>query len=161
MPCVYATAVYSLFDIGHLQKGQSVLIHSACGGVGIAAIQLARMVGADIHVTVGNEEKTQYLVDTFQIPRSRIYNSRNTSFIEGVMRETNNQGVDLALNSLSGELLHATWRCIAEFGTMVEIGKRDLLGAGKLDMDVFLANRSYCCVDLDQLQFKRRDICKR
>lgn len=160
MPCVYATAVYSLFTIGGLQKGQSVLIHSACGGVGIAAIQLARMIGADIHVTVGNEEKIQYLVDTFRIPRNRIYSSRNATFLDGVMRETDGRGVDLALNSLSGELLHTTWRCIAEFGKMVEIGKRDLLGAGKLDMDVFLANRSYCCVDLDQMQSKRRGPCK-
>lgn len=155
MPTVYATAIYSLFDVGGLSKGQSILIHSACGGVGIAAIQLARMVGADIHVTVGNDDKVQYLVDTFQIPRTRIYNSRNDSFVEGVMRETEGVGVDLVLNSLSGELLHATWRCVAEFGKLVEIGKRDLMEGGKLDMDVFLANRSYLCVDLGQLQRKR------
>lgn len=67
------------------------------------------------------------------------------------MHETEGQGVDLVLNSLSGELLHATWTCVAEFGTMVEIGKRDLIGNGKLDMNPFLANRSYSCVDIDQL----------
>lgn len=67
------------------------------------------------------------------------------------MRQTNGKGVDVALNSLSGELLHATWRCIAKWGIMVEIGKRDLIGAGKLDMDVFLASRSYCCVAIDQI----------
>ncbi|KAJ3526674.1 hypothetical protein NM208_g11075 [Fusarium decemcellulare] len=160
MPCVYATAIYSLIDIGGLKHGQSVLIHSACGGVGIAAIQIARMLGAEIYVTVGSEVKVKYLMDVFGIPRHRIFNSRNDSFVEGVARETGGVGVDLVLNSLSGELLHATWRCVAEFGKMVEIGKRDLMGSGKLDMDVFMANRSYCCVDMDQMCFKRRAICK-
>jgi NADPH:quinone reductase-like Zn-dependent oxidoreductase len=113
------------------------------------------MVGADIYVTVGNEEKVQYIMKTFNLPRNRIFNSRDTSFAEGIMRETCGRGVDLVLNSLSGELLHATWRCVAPFGTMVEIGKRDALGSGKLDMDVFLENRSYCCVDLDQICLRK------
>jgi NADPH:quinone reductase-like Zn-dependent oxidoreductase len=123
-------------------------------------MQLARMAGAEIFVTVGNDEKVKYLMETFGLARNRIFNSRNASFVDGITAETRGKGVDLVLNSLSGELLHATWRCVAEFGTMVEIGKRDLLGAGKLDMDVFLANRSYCCVDLDQICFKRRSVCK-
>lgn len=109
------------------------------------------MLEAEIFVTVSTEEKVEYLVSIMRLPRNRIFSSRNTSFASRVMQETQGRGVDLALNSLSGELLHQTWRCIAEFGMMVEIGKRDLIGAGKLDMDVFLANRSYCCVDLDQM----------
>lgn len=109
------------------------------------------MLGADLYVTVGNEEKVQFLMDNYHIPRNRIFHSRNNSFVEGIMRETNGQGIDVVLNSLSGELLHATWTCVAEFGTMVEIGKRDLIGNGKLDMNTFLKNRSYCCVDIDQL----------
>ena len=109
------------------------------------------MLEAEIYATVGNDEKVQFLMETFNIPRHRIFNSRNSSFVDGIMRETNGEGVDLVLNSLSGELLHATWTCVAEFGKMVEIGKRDLIGGGKLDMKTFLANRSYCCVDIDQL----------
>lgn len=118
------------------------------------------MVGAEIYATVGNEEKVQYLINTFGIPRNRIFNSRNTSFVEDILRETGDKGVDLALNSLSGELLHATWKCIAEFGKMVEIGKRDLIGSAKLDMSIFAANRSYCCVDLDQICVKRPTVVK-
>ena len=64
------------------------------------------------------------------------------------MRATDGRGVDIVLNSLSGELLHASWKCVAEFGKLVELGKRDLVGFGKLDLEPFLANRSYCCVDL-------------
>ncbi|KAJ5644819.1 polyketide synthase [Penicillium longicatenatum] len=160
MPCVFATSIHSLFNVGNLKKGQSVLIHSACGGIGISAIQLSQMAGAEIYTTVGNEEKVKYLMETFGLPRNRIFNSRNTSFVEDVMRETNGEGVDLALNSLSGELLHATWQCIAPFGKMVEIGKRDLVGSGKLDMSTFLENRSYCCVDLDQICFTREKMAK-
>lgn len=67
------------------------------------------------------------------------------------MRETEGRGVDLVLNSLSGELLHASWKCVAEFGKLIELGKRDILGFGKLEMDIFGANRSYCCVDIAHL----------
>jgi NADPH:quinone reductase-like Zn-dependent oxidoreductase len=118
------------------------------------------MVGAEIYTTVGNEEKVKHLMETFGLPRNRIFNSRDTSFVGDIMRETNGEGVDLALNSLSGELLHATWKCVAAFGKMVEIGKRDLMGSGKLDMSTFLANRSYCCVDLDQICFTRPTVAK-
>ncbi|KAJ6114967.1 Acyl transferase/acyl hydrolase/lysophospholipase [Penicillium sp. IBT 16267x] len=154
MPCVFATSIYCMFNVGNLRKGQSILIHSACGGVGLASIQLAQMVGAEIYVTVGNEEKVKYVMDKFGLPRNRIFNSRDSSFTEHILRETDG-GVDLALNSLSGELLHATWRCIAVFGKMIEIGKRDLIGSGKLDMSPFIENRSYCCVDLDQICSRR------
>ncbi|CVL00302.1 probable polyketide synthase [Fusarium mangiferae] len=138
----------------------SILVHSACGGVGISTIQLARMAGATIYATVSNEEKIQYLEENFSLDRSCIFNSRNDSFVEEIMLKTGGKGVDLALNSLSGELLHATWKCIAPFGKMVEIGKRDLIGAGKLDMSIFEDNRSYSCVDLDQLCFQRGEIAK-
>ncbi|KAK4184985.1 hypothetical protein QBC35DRAFT_32555 [Podospora australis] len=160
MPAVFATALCSLINIGQLSKGQSVLIHSAAGGVGLAAIQFAQLVGAEIYATVGNEEKATYLVETFDLPRNRIFSSRDASFVQGVLRETKGRGVDLVLNSLSGELLHATWRCVAEFGKLVEIGKRDFLGGGKLDMDVFLGSRSYCCFYLDAEMARRQSLVK-
>jgi acyl transferase domain-containing protein/NADPH:quinone reductase-like Zn-dependent oxidoreductase/SAM-dependent methyltransferase len=157
MPAIFTTAIAGLLKIGDLRKGQTVLIHSACGGVGLAAIQLAKMVGAEIFATVGSEEKVKYLTKVIGIPRNRIFNSRDDSFVADIMRETNGIGVDIALNSLSGELLHATWRCIAEFGKMVDIGKRDFLGAGKLDMNVFLGSRTYACFYLDRLLDVRKD----
>lgn len=147
----YIMAIHGLLNVGRLAKGQSVLVHSACSGVGLAAVQIAQMLEADVYATVGNDDKAQFLMDMFGILRRRIFNSRDRLFVDGVMRETAGQGVDLILNSLSGELLHATWTCVAEFGTLVEIGKRDFIGGGKLDMKPFLANRSYCCIDIDQL----------
>jgi NAD(P)-dependent dehydrogenase (short-subunit alcohol dehydrogenase family) len=134
---------------------QSVLIHSACGGVGIAAIQICRMVGAEIYATVGNEEKVQYLTETFGITRDRIFDSRSISFRSGVMQATGGRGVDVVLNSLSGELLHASWKCVAEFGSMVELGKRDFIGQGRLEMDIFEDNRSFFGVHLAPLCEKK------
>ncbi|EFE31625.1 polyketide synthase, putative [Trichophyton benhamiae CBS 112371] len=155
----YFTAIHSMINVGRVSKGQSVLIHSACGGVGLAAIQVAQMLEAEVYATVGSEKKVEYLMENYHIPRNRIFNSRDKTFVDGVMRETEGRGVDFILNSLSGELLHATWSCVAEFGTMLEIGKRDLIGDGKLDMKPFLANRSYCCVDIDGL-WKRIHIAR-
>jgi NADPH:quinone reductase-like Zn-dependent oxidoreductase len=119
------------------------------------------MIGAEVYTTVSSEKKIEFLVREFDISKDHIFNSRSVSFEEDLLRETNGRGVDLALNSLSGELLHATWRCIAKWGTLVEIGKRDLLGAGKLNMEVFLANRSYRCVDIDEMCKERPEMIGR
>jgi NADPH:quinone reductase-like Zn-dependent oxidoreductase len=105
-------------------------------------------VGAKIYATVGNEEKSAYLQEKFGIPRDQIFNSRDDSFLEGIMKATNGKGVKLVLNSLSGKLLHASWRCVAKFGKMIELGKRDFIGHGMLSMDLFLGNRSFFGVDL-------------
>jgi NADPH:quinone reductase-like Zn-dependent oxidoreductase len=119
------------------------------------------MIGAEIYTTVSSEKKTDFLMQEFSLPRTHIFNSRSVSFEQDLLKATNGKGVDLALNSLSGSLLHATWRCIAKWGTMVEISKRDLLGAAKLDMEVFLANRSYRCVDIDAMCKERPEMISR
>lgn len=67
------------------------------------------------------------------------------------MEQTDHQGVDIVLNSLSGELLHLSWKCVAKRGKMIELGKRDILGHGMLNMDHFSANRSFIAVDMKQL----------
>ncbi|GLA83996.1 putative PKS/NRPS-like protein biosynthetic cluster [Aspergillus tubingensis] len=151
MAVAYGTALYCLTDIARLEKGQSVLVHAACGGVGLAAINLCQMLGAEIYASVGSEEKALHLVNTFHIPRHRIFNSRDSSFLPGILRETGGRGVDIVLNSLAGELLHASWSCVAEFGKMIEIGKRDILEHGKLPMDAFGGNRAFFGVDLVRL----------
>ncbi|KAF5009992.1 hypothetical protein FDECE_3829 [Fusarium decemcellulare] len=147
----FATVVYALLDAGRLRKGMSVLIHSACGGVGLAAIQVTQMMGGEIYATVGSDKKRDHLITTYNIPPERIFNSRDTSFLDGVMQQTGGKGVDLVLNSLPGELLHASWKCVAKNGALLELGKRDLAGFGQLDMSRFLDNRSYCGVDVAYL----------
>ncbi|XDG06082.1 hypothetical protein ABKA04_005697 [Annulohypoxylon sp. FPYF3050] len=152
VPVCFGTVIYGLIDIARLEQGQSVLIHSACGGVGLAALQVSKMLGAEIYATVGSEKKVKYLMDHFGIPRNRIFNSRDASFAEGVMRETEGRGVDVVLNSLSGELLHESWRCVAKFGIMVELGLRDSKGSGSLNMLPFAENRSYHGVNLSEFR---------
>lgn len=100
-------------------------------------------------------------MDTFQIPRNHIFDSRSTSFLPNLMRETNNKGVDLVLNSLSGELLHASWKCVAPFGKMLEIGKRDFIGHAKLAMEIFESNRSFVGIDLAQLTLEKPEKCQK
>ncbi|KAI0477937.1 hypothetical protein GGR56DRAFT_432914 [Xylariaceae sp. FL0804] len=155
MPLVFATASYSLLDAASLTKGMSVLIHAAAGGVGLAAIQLCKMVGAVIYCTVGSEDKVQHLMKHCDIPRDHIFNSRDTSFLPGLMAMTDGRGVDVVLNSLSGELLHASWKCVAEGGVFVEIGRRDFIGQAKLAMEPFESNRSFIGFDLGALRNQR------
>ncbi|PKY05762.1 putative polyketide synthase [Aspergillus campestris IBT 28561] len=150
-PCIFSTAIYSLISVGNLQAQQTVLIHSACGGVGQAAIQICQMIGAEIFATVGSKEKVQHLVEHNGIPEDHIFDSRSPSFLSGVMAMTKNRGVDIVLNSLAGELLHVSWKCVAPFGKMIELGKRDFMGHGKLDMHNFGANRAFFGVDLVSL----------
>ncbi|KAI1122100.1 hypothetical protein F5Y10DRAFT_287542 [Nemania abortiva] len=148
IPLVYMTSLYSLFHLGGLKKGQSVLIHSAAGGVGLAAIQLAQYKKAEIFVTVGTDEKREFLTNTFGIPPSHIFSSRTTRFAEQIMQVTNGRGIDIILNSLIGELLDASWRICADGGTMVEIGKRDIVDRNSLSMEPFDRNCSFRAVDL-------------
>ncbi|XDG09707.1 hypothetical protein ABKA04_009322 [Annulohypoxylon sp. FPYF3050] len=148
IPLVYLTAIYSLYHLGNLRQGQSVLIHSAAGGVGIAAIQLAQHKKCDIFVTVGTDDKRKFLADHFHIPHNRIFGSRDTKFAEDIRRETGGRGVDVILNSLVGELLDESWRLLADGGTMVEIGKRDIVDRNTLSMEPFDRNCSFRAVDL-------------
>lgn len=151
LPTVYATAIYGLCDRANLQAGETVLIHSAAGGVGIAAIQIARLRGAEIFGTVGTEEKKSFLVNEFGLKPENIFSSRDLGFVPGIMAATKNRGVDVVLNSLTGEFLHESWRLCAKFGRFVEIGKYDLLNYGKLDMQVFLRSASFIAFDLAEV----------
>lgn len=106
-------------------------------------------------MTVGTEEKKKFLVEHHHIPSERIFYSRDESFLKDVMDATNGQGVDMVLNSLAGELLHASWQCVAKFGRMMEIGKRDVVGRGKLAMDQFEQNRAFHGIELRELRLHR------
>ena len=147
-PLVLTTAHYALCDTARLRAGEFVLVHSAAGGVGQMAIQVAQMLGAKVIATVGSDSKREFLKKHFGLDDSHILSSRNPSFVDGVMDLTHGVGVDVALNSLAGELLHATWSCVARFGRFVEIGKRDIHENAKIDMDQFRKNVSFSSVDM-------------
>ncbi|KAI0968591.1 putative polyketide synthase [Xylaria arbuscula] len=148
IPCVFMTSMYALYHLAALKKNQTVLIHSATGGVGISAIQLARNVGAEIFATVGTQEKRDLLKDQFGIPESHIFSSRSKEFGEKILCQTGGKGVDVILNSLTGDLLDESWRVIADGGIMVEIGKKDILDRNNLAMEPFNRNASFRALDL-------------
>ncbi|KAK3315828.1 putative polyketide synthase [Apodospora peruviana] len=150
LPVVWSTALYSLSYVARLEKGESVLIHAAAGGVGQAAIILAQMLGADkIFLTVGSADKKQYLMDTYGIPETQIFYSRDTSFAQQIQAATNGLGVDVILNSLAGDSLLASWtQCLAPFGRFVEIGKRDIVNNTRLEMAPLAKNVTFSSVDL-------------
>jgi NADPH:quinone reductase-like Zn-dependent oxidoreductase/SAM-dependent methyltransferase len=147
LPIVYCTALHAI-KVAGLQKGESVLIHAASGGLGQALIMLCQYFEADIYATVGTIEKKQFLMDHFKIPEDRIFSSRDPSFAKGIMRRTEGRGVDVVMNSLSSDLLRVTWQCIASFGRFIELGKRDFAVNGRLEMAPFARNVSYIAVDL-------------
>lgn len=156
LPVAYMTAYRSLYEVANLQKDEVVLVHSAAGGVGQAAINLARHRGATVIATVSSEPKKALLMETFGIPESHIFDSRGSSFAAGVMRLTNGRGADVVLNSLAGEALSLSWNCIARFGRFIELVKRDILVNASLDMAPFLRNASFHGVNL--LEYVTEDV---
>ena len=145
---VYLTALYSIFDLANTRRGHRVLIHSATGGLGIASIQICQYIGAEVFATVGTVAKRDFLVQELGIAEDHIFNSRSTSFGPQLMKATNGYGADVILNSLAGDLLDESWRCIANSGTMVELGKKDMLDRNSLSMEPFGRNASYRCFDM-------------
>lgn len=156
MPLVYATALYALKDRTHLRRGESVLIHAGSGGFGIAAITIAQKMGAVVYTTCGSQSKRDYLINELGVNPGHIFSSRDSSFVQGVMDATDRRGVDVVINSLVGDLLHDSWQsCLADYGRFVEIGKRELVDAGRLDMRAFLRNVTFTAFDLSELCYAR------
>lgn len=158
IPVVHGTAWYGLVHLARVKKGQSILIHAAAGGVGQSAIQIAQHFGMDIYVTVGSDVKRNLLRETYNIPEDHMFNSRDLSFVKGIKRMTNGRGVDVILNSLSGEALRQSWYCIAPFGTFLEIGIKDILGNTELDMRPFLQDATFAFFNLNHIEKERPDI---
>jgi NAD(P)-dependent dehydrogenase (short-subunit alcohol dehydrogenase family) len=169
LPLAYATALHALLDVGRLESEQTVLVHKAASGLGIAAIQTARMVGARVLATIESDEQARILTDQFGLQRGSdlfVINSQSVSFVDEVMRATDDRGVDVLLNLLTGDLLHASWRCVAECGTMVDLvasnnGLSRSGGSAGLEMHPFRQNRSYSAVDLDHLRTHKAALVQR
>ncbi len=124
IPIVFSTAYQALVILAHIKKGDKVLIHAAAGGVGLAAIQIAQMMGAEIYATAGSREKHDYLKS---LGVACIYQSRTLDFAEEILKDTNGYGVDVVLNSLSGEgFIDKTVSACHLGARFVEIGKRNI-----------------------------------
>ncbi|KAI1084321.1 putative polyketide synthase [Whalleya microplaca] len=148
MPVAYVTAIYALKHLARLSEGESILIQSATGGLGMAAIRVARSLGANIYATVGNDSKRRMLIDEFGIPAHQIFNSRDSGAVDETMRATGRNGIEVILSSSAGDSMHEIWRCIAPLGRFIDVGRTDVLGGGKLSLEVFTRNATFSSFDM-------------
>jgi acyl transferase domain-containing protein/NADPH:quinone reductase-like Zn-dependent oxidoreductase/NAD(P)-dependent dehydrogenase (short-subunit alcohol dehydrogenase family)/aryl carrier-like protein len=148
MPLVFVTAYYALVTVGRLKSRDTVLIHAASGGLGLAAIQLARKVGARILATAGTPEKVRYLHD---LGIEHVFDSRSTAFVDDVLAVTNGEGVDVILNSLAGEGLTGGLSILRRFGRFLDVTKRDIYNDLRVGLSPFRKGLSYHAIDLEQV----------
>jgi len=123
LPVAYVTVHHALRTLGKIREGSRVLIHSATGGVGLAAIHVARDAGATIFATAGTETKRRYLRD---LGIEHVMDSRSLDFAEQLMSITNGEGVDMVINTLAGEAIEKGISVLAPHGHFLELGKTDL-----------------------------------
>jgi acyl transferase domain-containing protein/acyl-CoA synthetase (AMP-forming)/AMP-acid ligase II/NADPH:quinone reductase-like Zn-dependent oxidoreductase/acyl carrier protein len=148
IPIAFLTAYYSLHHLAKLSRGERVLIHAAAGGVGLAAVQLAQLAGAEIFATAGSPEKRAYL-KSMRVPH--ILDSRSLSFADEIMKITGGRGVDVVLNSLPGEYITRSLSILGAYGRFVEIGKTDIYQNKPLGLFPFRNNLSYFALDLERV----------
>jgi acyl transferase domain-containing protein/NADPH:quinone reductase-like Zn-dependent oxidoreductase/NADP-dependent 3-hydroxy acid dehydrogenase YdfG len=157
-PIAFLTAYYSLVELAHIREGEWVLIHAAAGGVGLAAIEVAKAAGARIIATVGSKEKEEFVRS---LGVSHIFSSRSPAFAAAAMEVTGGRGVDVVLNSLSGGLIDRGVETLAPYGRFVELGKRDVYDDRQLGLRAFRKNISFHVVDLaDMIETQRPRVRK-
>ncbi|MBX3670089.1 MAG: SDR family NAD(P)-dependent oxidoreductase [Rhodocyclaceae bacterium] len=158
VPTVFFTVYYALKHLADLQPGERVLIHGGAGGVGIAAIQLARHLGAEIFATAGSDEKRDFVQ---LLGADRVFDSRSLSFADDVLAATQGEGVDVILNSLAGEAVRRNFAILKPFGRFLELGKRDFYENTPIGLRPFKDNISYFGIDADQLLTSRPKLAGR
>jgi NADPH:quinone reductase-like Zn-dependent oxidoreductase/acyl carrier protein len=131
IPLAFLSAEWGLMHAGSLRAGERVLIHAATGGVGQAAVQIAQAAGAEVFATAGSDEKRALLrAQGVQ----HVFDSRSTSFADDILAATGGEGVDVVLNSLTGELLQRSLELLRPGGRFVEIGKAEILDGDEVSL---------------------------
>ncbi|KAL7623513.1 hypothetical protein AAE478_007196 [Parahypoxylon ruwenzoriense] len=148
MPLVYMTAIYAFEYVTHLRKGQTVLIQSATGGLGLAAIQLARAKGAEVFATAGTPEKARFLSETIGIPSSHILSSRDVANLPRAASLTRRGGFDVILSTSRGEMLYASLKALAPLGHLIDVGRMDVQEAKTIGLELFQRSANFSSFDL-------------
>ena len=144
---VTATAWHALVDVGRIRPGETVLIHSAAGGVGLAAVGIARAFGLRVIATAGTERKRAWLREQ---GLDLVLDSRTLDFAEEARRATGGRGVDIVLNALAGPAIEQGLRALAPGGRFLELGKKDLADHRSLMMGAFNRRLTFSAIDLDR-----------
>jgi len=146
IPITFLTAYHGLFHLAGIRAGDQVLIHAAAGGVGMAAVQLAKRVGAEVFGTAGSPEKRAFLKS---MGVDHVMNSRTLDFADQILQITQGRGVDIVLNALAGDFIPKSLSVMARGGRFIEIGKADILN--KDDVARIRADVSYTAFDLAEV----------
>ena len=155
IPSVFFTVYYALHHLADLKRGDRILIHGGAGGVGMAAIQYARYVGAEVFATAGSPQKRDFLR---LLGVEHVLDSRRLLFADEILESTAGEGVDVVLNSLSGAAMRLSLNVLKPFGRFLELGKRDFYEDAKVGLRPFRNNISYHGIDADQLLAERSDL---
>ncbi|NTJ06672.1 type I polyketide synthase [Rhizobium lusitanum] len=158
VPVAFLTAYYAMVELGRIQSGETILIHGAAGGVGLAALQIAKLKGAKVIATAGTVEKRRFLE---MLGADHVLDSRSLDFVAGVRQFTRGEGVDLVLNSLFAEAMERSIELVKPFGRFLELGKRDYYSDRKIGLRPFRRNVSYFGIDADQLLVNVPDLTRR
>jgi acyl transferase domain-containing protein/NADPH:quinone reductase-like Zn-dependent oxidoreductase/acyl carrier protein len=158
VPVAFLTAYYAMVELGRVREGETILIHGAAGGVGLAALQIAKLKGAKVIATAGTVEKRRFLT---LLGADHVFDSRSLAFVGDVLRVTDGEGVELVLNSLFAEAMERSFELVKPFGRFLELGKRDYYSDRKLALRPFRRNISYFGIDADQLLVKAPDLTRR
>ena len=158
MPIVFLTAWYALAEVARLAPGETVLVHGAAGGVGLAAIQVAHALGATVIGSAGSEEK-RAVVHACGV--ATVIDSRDRGFDQAVLDATGGAGVDVVLNSLAGDAIARGVSVLKPFGRFLELGKRDFMADTQLGLRPFRRNISFHGIDVDQLLVDRPRLAAR
>jgi len=157
IPTTFLTAYYALDHLARLQPGECVLIHGAAGGVGLAALQIAKLRGATVFASAGSDEKRRVLQ---LLGADHVLNSRSLEFADEILKITGGRGVDVVLNSLAGEAITKNLQILRPFGRFLEIGKRDFYANSRIGLRPFRNNLSYFGIDADTLLIERPELAR-
>jgi len=155
LPCVYVTAWYAIVEVARMRAGETLLVHSAAGGVGLASLAIARSMGIAVVASAGTPEKRAYLREHGV---KHVLDSRAAGITDAVLAATGGRGVDVILNSLVGPAIRDGLAALAPYGRFLEIGKRDMWDDSRIGLGAFLGNRSFSGVDILALVEDRPDV---
>jgi len=158
LPVVFMTSWHALQNVARLRKGETVLVHAGAGGVGMAAIQIARHLGARVIASAGSPKKRS-LLETLGV--ENVIDSRRGDFAEAVLNLTDGKGVDVVLNALAGEAIPMGLSCLAEFGRFIEIGKRDIYQNTRIPLRPLRNNASFHVVAMDAVFHGDEELTRR
>ena len=142
------SAHQALVRLGGVRGGDRVLVHSAAGGVGLAAVRIAARLGAEVYATAGSAQRREFLC---REGVARVSDSRSTAFADDVRRWTYGEGVDVVINSLAGEMLRKSLQLLRPFGRFIELGKTDIAADRVLTLAPFKRALSFHAFDYDRM----------